>query len=141
MPGIGATSNYLVIDVIPTQMPLGPVETDNCVVLLSSADGLTARAGGGQALGTAINANITRFTTVATIADSATLPPSVPGMQLLVINGAANSMNVFPNPGGTTTEKINGGGANAAYALPGNNQATFVCLTAGQWWAAKVATA
>lgn len=99
--------------------------------LFSAADGLVAHAGGGQANGTPITTQMARFVTVATIADSGTLPVSIPGMSYTVSNAAANSMNVFP----ATGEQINALGANAAFALAGGKTAEFVCMKAGQWHA------
>lgn len=95
----------------------------------SVMDGLVAHAGGGQANGTAITAMTNRFVTVATIADSGTLPVSVAGMEITVINAATNSMNVFP----ATGEAINALGANTAFALAGGKTALFFVTTAGQW--------
>jgi hypothetical protein len=97
--------------------------------LFSAADGLTARAGGGQGTATAITTQMARFTTVATIADSAVLPAAVPGMSYTVSNAAANSMNVFP----ATGEIINGLAANAAFAVAGAKTCEFVCMKSGQW--------
>lgn len=90
---------------------------------------LTAAAGGGQANAFALNYRNSRFTTVATIADSAVLPQAVVGMCLSVVNAAANSMNVFPYSG----DAINALGANAAFALAGGKTADFYCSNAGQW--------
>lgn len=97
--------------------------------LFSAADALVAFAGGGQANGTKITTQMARFTTVATIADSATLPAAVPGMSYTVSNAAANSMNVFP----ATGEIINALAANAAFAVAGAKTCEFVCMKAGQW--------
>jgi hypothetical protein len=97
---------------------------------LSSQDSLTAKAGGGQGGGPTINRMINRVTTVASAADSITLPASVSGMQIVAINAAGvNSMNVFP----ATGEQINALGANAAFALAAGKTAQFNCVTAGQW--------
>lgn len=96
----------------------------------SSQDSLTAKAGGGQGGGPTINRMINRVTTVATAADSVTLPVSVAGMQVTIINAAAaNSMNVFP----ATGEAINALSANTALAVAANKTATFYCATAGTW--------
>jgi len=66
----------------------------------SSIDNIAARAGGSQALGTALTAMQNRITTVASAGDSVKLPPSATGMSLTVINAAAaNSVNVFPASG------------------------------------------
>ena len=95
----------------------------------SSADGLTAHAGGGQGSATAITTMMARFTTVATTADSAILPVGAAGMAITVINAGANSMNVFPDTGST----INGGSANAAVALAAGKTAVFFTTLAGAW--------
>lgn len=96
----------------------------------SSQDALTAKAGGGQGGGPTINRMINRITTVATAADSVTLPASIAGMQITIINAAAaNSMNVFP----ATGDVINALGANTAFAVAANKTATFYCTAAGQW--------
>lgn len=95
----------------------------------SVADNLSAHAGGGQASATPMTAMMNRVTTVATIADSVSLPPSVNGMQVVTVNAAANSMNVFP----ATGEQINALGANSAFAVAGGKTAMFSCVTAGQW--------
>lgn len=98
---------------------------------VSTVDGLTAHAGGGQGSATLCTAMINRFTTVATIADSGLLPPSARGMNLTVINAATNSMNLFPSG----TEQINALGASTAFALAGGKTAELYCATAGQWHA------
>ena len=96
----------------------------------SAQDGLTAKAGGGQGGGPTINRMINRVTTVATAADSITLPVSARGLTITIVNAAAaNSMNVFPNTG----DAINALAANAAYALAAGKTATFYCTAAGQW--------
>jgi hypothetical protein len=98
--------------------------------LFSAADGLVAHAGGGQASATPITTQMARFITVATAADSAVLPVSVPGMSYTVMNAAAaNSMNVFPASG----EAINALAANTAIAVAANKTIEFVCAKAGVW--------
>lgn len=95
---------------------------------LSTVDALTALAGGAQA-GTALTRMLNRFTTVATGGDSAQLPVSVPGLQIIVVNAGASSMNVF----GQTGDAIDAGGANAASAVAAGKTATFFCTSAGRW--------
>lgn len=103
---------------------------DNGYQYVTTADSLTAHAGGGQGAALATTATINRFTTVGTAADSAVLPASGAGMQIKVVNAAAaNSMNVFP----ATGEQINALGANAAFALAAGKTVEFSCTTAGQW--------
>jgi hypothetical protein len=47
---------------------------------------------------------------------------------------AGATIKVFPNAGGTTTEKINALTANAAITMAAVTSATFDCVVAGQWW-------
>lgn len=111
---------------------------------VTGVNGLTAHAGGGQANGVLITASVTRFTTVATLADSATLPAtSIAGteinnnilnglcLELEIANAGANSMNIFPAVG----EQINALGANAAFALAAGKTAYFTSTNSGQWHA------
>jgi len=92
-------------------------------------NGITAHAGGGQGSATPLPAMINRVTTVATTADSVLLPASAPGMQIMVVNAGANSMNVFP----ATGDAINALGANTAYAVAATKVVEFYCTNAGQW--------
>lgn len=95
----------------------------------SSANGLTALAGGAQA-GTAVTAAINRVTTVVTAADSVQLPAALAGRRLVVINAAAaNAMAVFPQTG----EIINALAANASISLAANKTIEFYCAVAGTW--------
>jgi hypothetical protein len=97
--------------------------------IVSAQTGITARAGGGQALATAITASFARVTTVATIGDSVRLPTARAGAVICVKNAAANSCNVFP----ATGDAINALGANNAFALAGTTGRLFFCAVAGTW--------
>lgn len=98
--------------------------------LSSTANAITARAGGGQALATALTATYNRVTTVATAADSVLLPAAVAGTRVVVFNAAAaNSMNVFPATGAA----INALAANTAFAVAAGRGAEFVCCVDGTW--------
>ena len=130
---LGAISTRAVTNIIPG-LAFAPVDNENNISLDSAVDGLTAKASGNQTNGTPITAKMSRFTTVATTDDSCVLPPSVPGLTLTILNSGVATLAVFPSPLGTTTEKINSGGANALYALTAGNSATFKCYTAGQWY-------
>jgi hypothetical protein len=97
--------------------------------LLSTADSLTALAGGAQA-GTALSAAINRVTTVASAADSVQLPVSVAGRSVVVVNAAAaNAMAVFPQTG----DAINALAANASLSVAANKTVLFYCTAAGRW--------
>ncbi len=118
-----------------------PLDQMAGAMLYTTQNGLTAHAGGTQAGALAdanakITADIARFTTVGTAADSGVLPAALKGRCITVTNAAAaNSMNVFPNTG----DQINALGANAAFALAAGKSAEFTCAVAGQWHAVLTA--
>lgn len=95
----------------------------------SSTNGITAFATGGQGSAVLLTTQINRVTTVATAADSVKLPVSVAGMNITLINAAANSLNLFPNTG----EVINALAANAAFAVAANKTVKLFCAVAGTW--------
>lgn len=99
-----------------------------------SCDAMTASATQTQAAGTLVVAPISRFVTVASAGNAATLPASAPGLTMTVINAhATNAINVFPSAGGTGTETINALSANAAFSLAATKVVTFYCTVAGTW--------
>ena len=105
----------------------------------TSVDNLIANSGGVQAGATPLTASINRVATVGGAGYSVLLPASAPGMSLTVINAGANSTNVFPNAGGTGSEKVNALAANAAFALGAGKTVELVCCTAGQWHSVPLA--
>jgi hypothetical protein len=103
--------------------------------MYAASNALTALAGGGQTAPAVVN-QVSRFTTVATIADSTRLPPAVAGIvPVVIINATANSMNVFPSTG----DAINNGAANAALAVAAQKTAIFFCAVNGVWNAGALA--
>ena len=95
----------------------------------SATNGLVALAGGGQTGATPIVSLISRFTTVATTADSSLLPLSAPGCELTIVNAGAQSMNVYPQVG----EAINASAVNVAIALAAGKTMTAACAVTGTW--------
>lgn len=94
---------------------------------------IAANVGGTQVAGTPITAMLNNIT-AAGANYSATLPPSVPGLEITAHNISANTVLVFPNAGGTGTEKINALAANASISMLANTSTVFTCNTAGQWY-------
>lgn len=84
-------------------MSLSPFPGVAPAPLSSGADtvtgGLTAHAGGGQALATALPSQFNIVTTVATSGDSVILPAVSAGAHCLVRNSGANSTAVWPPTG------------------------------------------
>lgn len=101
--------------------------------ILTSVQTAAANATDSQAAGTPITGTSVAVT-AAGASYSVTLPVSVPGMQIDVLNVSSQTIHVYPNAGGTTTETINALSANAEYAMTTAKSTTFVCVVAGQWW-------
>lgn len=80
---------------------LAPLSISGNFLIQPSANALTAHAGGGQGSALALTNPINNVTTVATVGDSVGLPAALAGMEVVIINDAANSMQVFGN--GTDT--------------------------------------
>jgi len=99
--------------------------------LLTTADGLTATPSGTQTTSLLLTAVISRVSTVATAADGVRLPPSVAGMQLTVVNGAAsNAMQVF----GTNPDTINDVATATGVSQAAGKSAIYTCTVAGKWY-------
>lgn len=97
---------------------------------LGTASTLTAFAGGGQASATQVVSPLTKVTTVATAADSVKLPVSTVGAVVTLVNGAANSMQVF----GSGTDTINDVAADTGVAQAAGKTATYFCTEVGKWY-------
>lgn len=99
---------------------------------LMAQDNITAKAGGGQQTSgsSVIVSALARVTIVATTNDSVTLPLSVRGMEVVVVNDGANSLNIFPALG----DQINSLAANAAFAdASAQPPVIFYCFSTGFW--------
>src|SRR5581483_560268 len=96
----------------------------------SSADNITAFAGGGQANATPLSNEINRVTTVATAGDSVMLPVSFPGLSIAVINAGANACQVY----GNGTDSINGVSAATGVSQMPSSATLYMCATAGSWF-------
>jgi hypothetical protein len=110
----------------------------------SYQNGMIAFAGGLQPLATPITRSYSRFTVVATAGDSAVLPPAAPGLEYIVKNAAALSMNIYgagitqggfrgDGPNIPAGDSINALGANVAFALAGGKAVRFFCAVLGTW--------
>lgn len=96
----------------------------------SSATGITAYSGGGQASATALTKDVNRVTTVAAGSDSVKLPSAIAGRKIVVINDGANTLAVFPASG----ESIDALSANASTTITTTaKNSTFVCASTGLW--------
>lgn len=100
------------------------------LIIESAADALTAHAGGGQGSALALTKEINRITTVATAGDSVSLPASVAGLDVMIINSGANPMQVY----GAGTDTINDvATATGVTQMPGS-ECIYGCSVAGKWY-------
>lgn len=113
-------STFATLSVIASQISPQP---------FSVVNGLTAHAGGGQGSALALTHELNRVTTVTTAGDSVSLPASVAGLEIIIVNSGANPMQVF----GAGTDTINGiATATGVSQLP-NSVCSYVCAVSGLW--------
>lgn len=104
--------------------------------LESSADNITAKAGGGQTGAFQLNTQTARITTVATTGDSVKLPPSAPGLELLIINHGVNPMQVY----GAGTDTIDDVATATGVSQMSNSFVLYSCATTGAWYTEGLAS-
>lgn len=102
----------------------------------SSADALTAHAGGGQASALALTKEINRVTIAANAGDSVALPASAPGLSIMLINSAANPIQVF----GVTPDTINDIATAVGVSQMPNSLVLYACSVAGKWYSEGLGT-
>jgi hypothetical protein len=103
---------------------------------LRGGAGVRGHAGGGQGSGTLLTGNINRVTTVATAGDSVLLPPSAPGLDVIVINKGANPMQVF----GSGTDTIDDIATATGVSQMANSFVLYACTFAGKWYSEGLAS-
>lgn len=103
----------------------------------TAGKGYTALAGGGQTGATQLLDGVNQVDTVASTADSVTLPQAAQGKIVVVVNNGANSMQVF----GRSAETINGVATATGVAHPAGETGFYVCtftdpsgVTANTWF-------
>src|ERR1700687_1512792 len=100
----------------------------------SAADALTA-LGGGQAGALVLTKEINRFTTVAA-GNGASLPASSPGLTIMVINGGANSLQVY----GAGTDTIDDVATATGVSQMVGSLTIYSCTVAGKWYTEGLGT-
>lgn len=105
-------------------------------VVESSIDNVTAFAGGGQGSATVTSGQTIRITTVNTLGDSVKLPPSIAGLELLVINHGLNAAQIF----GTGSDQIDDIASSIGVNQMANSLVIYSCATAGNWYSEGLAT-
>jgi len=99
---------------------------------LTAATGITAHAGGTQALGVALTASVNLITVCATGGDSVCLPSALGGQEVFVGNAGAAACNVFSS-NASTADTINGTIGTTAFSLGIGKNAVFFSPAAGIW--------
>lgn len=112
------------------ELVAGGMANPTAVALLGSVTtGITANTGSTQATGTLLTSVVNVVATCANAGDALLLPPASKGDEIWVRNNGAASADVFPQVGGA----INGGSANAAFAVANTKTAVFKCLGGLDW--------
>lgn len=109
--------------------------------LNSSSRDITAKAGGGQANATQLNAANNIINTVATGADSVKLPKGINGLEVWIQNAGANSAQVFTYGTGTINN-TDGVATGVALAANAASATMYKCInvnaqTGAETWVTK----
>jgi hypothetical protein len=86
-------------------------------------------AGSTQGTATVIVTAINNVTTVGA-STGVLLPLAEAGLRVIVRNGGANALNVYPN----TSDSINAAAINVAYSLPIGGCVEFIAMNATNWY-------
>ncbi len=113
-----------------TNTPATAITSIAGFITQSTATGLTAHAGGGQASALLLTSMMNFVATVATTADSVKLPVSVAGLEIVITNGGSNSLQVF----GSGTDTINTIATGTGVAIAAGKTGSYVCYTPGTWF-------
>lgn len=124
------------LDAVTMNPNIIPGSTVKGMFLESSTDNLTALAGGGQAGATLLTGQTSRVATVATAGDSVMLPPSQPGLEVLVINHGNNPMQVY----GNGSDQVDDVAAATGVSQMQNSFVLYSCASAGNWYTEGLAT-
>ena len=97
--------------------------------LSTATDGITALSGGGQSGATAITSKLNTVSTVAADHDSVLLPVAAAGLEVIIKNTSAHTLDIYPNTG----DAIDAGAANAVYSLATVKSVHLFSTAAGHW--------
>jgi hypothetical protein len=104
-----------------------------------SSAAITALAGGTLTASTPVlNKNTNIVGTVATTSDSVQLPPSSPGLEVILLQEGAATAAVFPAIG--TTDIINALTTGTSLPVGTSKMVVFSCVLPGKWRSATTAT-
>lgn len=101
------------------------------ILRVSRTDTLTATASGTLANSTVLGRGMNVVATVASTNDSFTLPTLTGSVQIIVVNGGANTLRVWPN---ASTAQIDTAGAGTSKTVAANKMAIFTQGADGLWY-------
>ena len=127
-PVVLSVSNTEVLRVSSTSVNIKQSLTLEGQTGFSISAAVTA-AGSTQGTATALTKTINNVTTVAA-STGVVLPTAVAGYMVIVRNGGANALNVYPATGAA----INAGAANSAHSLPVGAMIQYVATSTTQWY-------
>lgn len=96
-------------------------------ISVTTQEGITAHAGGGQGSATQLTKAYNFIDTVVTNADSAKAMPAIKGLFQYIQNNGASSLDFFPTLG----DNFIGLAVNAALSIAPGGELTIVCVTTG----------
>lgn len=105
-------------------------------LLESAQDNIVATAGGGSGAAYRLTTQTARVSVVATAGDSVMLPPSAPGLEILLINHGNNPMQVF----GAGLDQIDDVAAAVGATQMQNSFVLYSCASSGNWYTEGLAT-
>ena len=98
------------------------------LMTFGTTDTITA-AGSTQGTATALTTSINNVTTTAA-STGVLLPTAIAGYRIVIRNGGASALNVYPN----TSATINAGSVNVAYSLVAGGCIEFVAMNTTKWY-------
>lgn len=100
------------------------------ISMYTTATGITAYAGGGQANATQLANEFNEVTVVATNGDSVKTKYAIKNLRMVIVNSdSTQSLDVFPKTG----QNFAGLAANTAISLPAGQSLEIICFTDGTW--------
>jgi hypothetical protein len=131
----GAFDQSAQLDLLSTVVLASPNANINLMNELCQSP-IVAFAGGGQTSATQITGQTAEVTTAANPGDSVKLPPSAPGLEILLINHGANAVQVY----GFGTDTIDGVATATGVSQMTFSLVIYSCPVLGQWYSEGLAT-
>lgn len=124
------TSGVVSVETTVVDSSIAPYSISGNFLITPSTSGITAHPGGGQSGATPLTTPLNSVKFVASSGDSVLLPPSVVGMEVLVINiNDTNAIQVF----GSGSDEINLTASNVGISQLPDTTILYTCVVTGFW--------